>query len=197
MGSIDRKERLKKQIRFNIIEAAKNIAMADGWASVSIRKIAGQIDYSAPIVYEHFRSKDDLLEEIRKDGFGTLSSIFLQVKSHFSNPEKQLMEVSKEIWKFACKNLEVFQLMFNIEGAYCTSKKVFAEAMNIQGNPIWEMLANLKPRPAVSVTKTYYEWWCVAFGFITITMTTQPKHAFGQAESLYIDAIRRFINSIR
>ena len=197
MGSIDRKERLKKQIRVNIMEAAKNIAVEDGWSAVSVRKIAGKIEYSAPIIYEHFKNKDDLLEEIRKEGFGVLLSIFLNVKSHFGNPEKQLMEVAKEIWNFACKNLEVFQLMFNIEGAYCSSKKVFADVMNIQNNPIWEMLANLKPKSAVSVTKTYYEWWCVTFGFITITMTTQPKYAFIQAESLYIDAIRRFINSIR
>ena len=68
--------------------------------------------------------------------------------------------------------------------------------MNIKDNPVWEMIGALRPKSGEAVTKTYYEWWCLTYGFISITMTTQPPHAFSQAEPVYMEGVRRFIRSI-
>jgi AcrR family transcriptional regulator len=196
MGIVERRERVKIQVRSDIVKTAKVIAREDGWTAVSIRKIAEVIEYSPPILYEYFESKDKLLEEIRIEGFNFLQSEFIKIKGHFSNPQKQLVEVAQRIWNFAVENPEVFQVMFNLEGAYCDSKKVYSEAMSIKGNPVWEMIASLRPKSGEHVTKTYYEWWCLTYGFISITMTTQPRYAFPQAEPVYMEGIRRFIRSI-
>jgi AcrR family transcriptional regulator len=196
MGIVERRERLKIQVRSDIIKTAKEIAREDGWTAVSIRKIAEVIEYSPPILYEYFDSKDKLLEAIRMEGFDILQSEFTKIKSHFSNPQKQLAEVAQRIWNFAIENPEVFQVMFNLEGAYCDSKSVYGQAMSIKGNPVWEMIAGLRPRSGEMVTKTYYEWWCLTYGFISITMTTQPRYAFPQAEPVYMEGVRRFIRSI-
>lgn len=48
MGIVERRERLKKQVRSDIIKTAKEIAREDGWQAVSIRKIADVIEYSPP-----------------------------------------------------------------------------------------------------------------------------------------------------
>lgn len=196
MGITDRRERLKIQVRSDIIKTAKDIAREDGWTAVSIRKIAEVIEYSPPILYEYFESKDKLLEAIRMEGFDYLQAEFVKIKSHFGNPEKQLVEVSQCIWNFAVDNPEIFQVMFNLEGAYCDSKRVYTEAMTIKGNPVWEMIASLRPKAAELVTKAYYEWWCLTHGFISITMTTQPKYALSQAEPVYVDTVRRFIKTL-
>ena len=68
--------------------------------------------------------------------------------------------------------------------------------MSTDDNPVWTMLFQLRPRAADVVTKLYYEWWCFTFGFICQTITTQPSHALGQAEELYLDGVRRFLKSI-
>jgi AcrR family transcriptional regulator len=154
------------------------------------------LNTAPPILYEYFESKDKLLEAIRIEGFDYLQSEFVKIKGHFSNPQKQLVEVAQSIWHFAVENPEVFQVMFNLEGAYCDSKRVYSEAMSIKGNPVWEMIAGLRPKSGEAVTKTYYEWWCLTYGFISITMTTQPRYAFPQAEPVYMEGVRRFIRSI-
>ena len=196
MGIVERRERLRIQVRSDIVKTAKEIAREDGWTAVSIRKIAEVIEYSPPILYEYFESKDKLLEAIRMEGFDILQAEFLKIKTHFSNPQKQLAEVAQRIWVFAIENPEVFQVMFNLEGAYCDSKNVYGKAMSIKGNPVWEMIASLRPRSGEMVTKTYYEWWCLTYGFVSITMTTQPRYAFSQAEPIYMEGIRRFLKSI-
>lgn len=196
MGIVERRERLKIQVRSDIVKTAKEIAREEGWSAVSIRKIAEVIEYSPPILYEYFESKDKLLEAIRAEGFEHLQKEFIKIKGHFSNAEKQLVEVAHAIWVFAVEKPEVFQVMFNIEGAFCDAKRVYSQAMNIKGNPVWEMIANVRPKASELVTKTYYEWWCLTYGFIAITMTTQPKYALIQAESIYMDSVRRFIKSL-
>lgn len=196
MGIVERRERLKKQVRSDIITTARDIAREEGWQSVSIRKIADIIEYSPPILYEYFESKDKLLECIRISGFETLKVEFERIKKLYRNPEKQLAEVAQSIWTFSVEQREVFQVMFNLEGAFCQSKQVFGQEMNISGNSVWEMIATLRPKAAEMVSKTYYEWWCLTYGFICITMTTQPKYAFEIAEPIYMEGVRRFIKSI-
>ncbi|WP_229253879.1 hypothetical protein [Dyadobacter sp. NIV53] len=46
MGITDRRERLKIQVRSDIVKTAKEIAREGGWTAVSIRKIAEMIEYS-------------------------------------------------------------------------------------------------------------------------------------------------------
>ena len=65
MGIVERRERLRIQVRSDIVKTAKDIAREDGWTAVSIRKIADVIEYSPPILYEYFESKDKLLEDKR------------------------------------------------------------------------------------------------------------------------------------
>ncbi|GAB2773613.1 hypothetical protein GCM10027275_15770 [Rhabdobacter roseus] len=197
MGIVERRERLKKQVRSDIIKTAREIAREDGWQAVSIRKIADVIEYSPPILYEYFESKDKLLETIRAEGFTFLREEFERIKNLYRNAEKQLAEVAQSIWNFAMSQPEVFQVMFNLEGAYCQSKQVYVQEMNILGNPVWEMIAFLRPKAGEMVTKTYYEWWCLTFGFISITITTQPHYALRHAEPVYMEGVRRFIRSIK
>lgn len=196
MGIVERRERIKKRVKADILSKSKEIARKEGWASVSIRKIADLIEYSPPIVYEYFENKDKLLETIRQEGFAHLKNEFIKVAKIYHDPEKQLVEVAKCIWQFSVEHFEVFQVMFNLEGAYCQSRQVFIEEMNIKGNPVWEMLATLRPKSGEAVSKTYYEWWCFTYGFICLTITTQPRYAVPQAEPLYMEGVRRFIRSI-
>lgn len=195
MGIVERRERLKKQVRQDIIQTAREIAREDGWPAVSIRKIADVIEYSPPILYEYFDSKDKLMEVIRSGGFAALRDEYERIKNLYRNPEKQLIEVAQSIWNFSVEQPEVFQLMFNLEGAFCQSKQIYGQEMDMGGNVVWEMIAALRPKSAEMISKTYYEWWCLTFGFISMTLITQPRHHIAKAEPIYLEGVRRFIRS--
>ncbi len=196
MGTSVRKERHRKQVRDSILQTACAIARDEGWQAVTVRKIADLIEYTPPVLYEYFESKEKLLDTIRSEGFEQLKDRFRNIQELYRNPEKQLNEVAAAIWNFARERPEVFQVMFGIGGAFSPSKAVYRQELDYQENPVWEMIAGFKPRFAESVNKTYREWWVVTYGFIIIKMTVAPEGSNGFDENLYLENVRRYLRSI-
>lgn len=54
MGIAERKIRQKEEVRSSILRAAWKLVVQDGWQALSIRKIADAIEYSVPVIYDHF-----------------------------------------------------------------------------------------------------------------------------------------------
>ncbi|MDR1416635.1 MAG: TetR/AcrR family transcriptional regulator, partial [Prevotellaceae bacterium] len=68
MGHIERRQKEREATRKSIMDTALNIAIAEGWNAVTIRRIADTIEYTPPIVYEHFKNKEDLFDELKLMG---------------------------------------------------------------------------------------------------------------------------------
>src|SRR6478672_1548091 len=49
-----RRERELAQRRQLIIESARELAEAEGWSAVTTRRLADKIEYSQPVLYQHF-----------------------------------------------------------------------------------------------------------------------------------------------
>jgi AcrR family transcriptional regulator len=61
MGSQQRRERERQAIRQSILSAARQIAIEEGWQTVTTRKVADRIEYSQPTIYEYFDNKEAIL----------------------------------------------------------------------------------------------------------------------------------------
>jgi len=70
MGIKERQERDREAVRRAILDAARDLFVAEGYDNVSIRKIAERIEYSPAAIYGYFPSKDDIFLRSRKKGFG-------------------------------------------------------------------------------------------------------------------------------
>ena len=197
MGIIERRERLRRQVRTDILKTARDIAREEGWQAVSIRKIAEVIEYSPPMLYEYFDNKDKLLETIRDEGFSHLHEEFAKTKTLYRSPEKQLIEFAQSQWRLATEQPEVFQVMFNLDGAFCSSKQAYQLEFNMLNNhPVWEALATIRPRSADTVSKTFYEWWCLTYGFLTMTLVAQTRANVAQMEPIFMESVRRFVRGL-
>jgi AcrR family transcriptional regulator len=197
MGIVERRERLRKQVRNDILKTARDIAREEGWQSVSIRKIAEVIEYSPPILYEYFDNKDKLLETIRNEGFAFLHEELLKLKTLYRNPEKLITEFAQIQWRFMITQMEVFQVMFNMEGGICQSKQAYQiEFAMLNNHPVWEALALIRPRSADAVSKTFYEWWCLTYGFLVITGVTQTRQTLPNFEPIFMESVRRFVRGL-
>lgn len=126
MGLHERRQREKESIRANILQAAFTLAKTDGWGSLSIRKIADAIEYSAPVVYDHFENKEAILYEISINGFHCLQIELLKAQKKHETPEDQLTAIVDAYWNFAFKNKEYYQLMFGL-GMQCSGKGLMKE----------------------------------------------------------------------
>lgn len=64
MSIVERKERHKESLRQEILDAAREILLAKGYAYLSMRRIAERIEYSPTTIYLYFKNKDDILYQL-------------------------------------------------------------------------------------------------------------------------------------
>ena len=61
MGTRERREREKEELRAQILDAARELFAEEGYDAVTMRKIAEQIEYSPTAIYFHFKDKHAVL----------------------------------------------------------------------------------------------------------------------------------------
>lgn len=200
MASKDRIQRLKEETRVNILEASLDIVKEEGWQSLSMRKIADKIEYTAPIIYEYFANKDAILNELSRQGFVKLAREMEQASSNYSSPEEQLESMWLAYWNFAFANKELYQVMYGVEMNCC----VFENACpDVQGpsNLLWDKITELIPeekRNEEYICAKYYTLWSVVHGLISINMTRHTRQTTGDINKQVLkDAISGIINSIK
>lgn len=72
MGVQERRAREKKELRQEILDAAREMFVRDGFENVSMRKIAEKIEYSPTTIYLYFQDKADLLDCLCEETFTRL-----------------------------------------------------------------------------------------------------------------------------
>src|SRR5258707_3304736 len=72
MGIKERQERDRESVHRAILDAARDLFVAEGFQNVSIRKIAERIEYSPAAIYGYFPSKDDIFFALAEEGFRLL-----------------------------------------------------------------------------------------------------------------------------
>ena len=197
MQTIERKVRSHEQTRLGIVNTAKAIASREGWQAVSIRKIADAIEYSAPIVYEYFDSKDVLLDEIRSEGFYHLQQEYERIVKLYRDPEKRLFEISLIQWEFARQQPEIYQVMYNLDGAYCTLPVYQSDAMQAVSHIVSQTIYSFIPKAKDAIKRLYFQWWSVSHGMIMLSMLLKDEQPLDQSEQIYRETMRRFVRDLR
>ncbi len=197
MEVLERKQRTREQTRTGIITTAKDIARREGWQAVSIRKIADAIDYSPPIVYEYFDSKDVLLDEIRKEGFRFLHKEYERIDKLYRDPEKRLYEISMAQWDFAMKQPEIYQVMYNLNGAFCTIPVHENAEMQAVSTLIQSIIFSFIPKAKESIRRLFFEWWSISHGMISLAMILKDQQSLDQSQQIYLESMRRFARGLK
>ncbi|MFF9427991.1 TetR/AcrR family transcriptional regulator [Streptomyces sp. NPDC014746] len=68
-----KRDEVRRRTYAEILEAADRLAEREGWGAVTIRRIATEIGYSAPVIYQHFPSKEAVLHTLLVRGNGELT----------------------------------------------------------------------------------------------------------------------------
>lgn len=116
MGSKERRERIKQATREGILSGARQIAQAEGWSGLTIRKVAELIEYSPSMVYEYFASKEAILEALLEIGFQQLTNAMQQASAAHVDPYQRLQAIALAYWHFAQTNPDLYQVMHGMDG---------------------------------------------------------------------------------
>ena len=114
VGIKQRRERERQALRQAILEATREIAAREGWQAVTIRKVAERIEYSPPMIYQSFASKDDLLFALLREGFADVTARLRAARAAATTPEECLMRVAEAYWAFAWERPELYQVMHGL-----------------------------------------------------------------------------------
>lgn len=192
MASKERIQRLKEETRVSILDAAFKIVKNEGWQSLSMRKIADEIEYTAPIIYEYYANKEAILQELTRKGYRVLVEDLAEARDAQSTPEKQLEAMWLAYWDFAFAHKEYYQLMFGVEMNCCVMKTECPE-MQSPAKMICDVIQNILQVPLDddAVCTKYYTFWSVVHGLISINIVRQ-----GVSDEINQQILKDAINGI-
>src|SRR6516162_3510973 len=88
--------------RPEILAAARSIGIRMGWKAVTIRAVAQQLGYTSPLLYEHFRDKQELLTELAIESQVALAKELLRDLP--ADPYRALLSMVERYWCFMVDN---------------------------------------------------------------------------------------------
>jgi len=175
MASKERIQRLKDENRINILEASLQIVKEEGWQSLSMRKIADIIEYTAPMIYEYFANKEAILSELAGKGFLMLAKRVREAREKEETLEKQIEAMWLTYWEFAFEEKELYQLMFGIGIQCCEMEKSFTcfdSHGTLISDVIREIMKDKKPTEDM-VCRKYFTYWSIIHGLISINLVNK------------------------
>ncbi|MGV1836614.1 TetR/AcrR family transcriptional regulator [Rhizobium rhizogenes] len=112
MGISERKAREREERERRIVVAARTIAEREGWASVTIRRLADEIEFSQPVLYSHFQNRDEIVGAVALEGFGELAAILRAAIRPSSTPRELVEGVATAYLDFAFARPAMYEAMF-------------------------------------------------------------------------------------
>ncbi len=112
MGVKERREREKKFLRQEILDAASELFVRDGFEQVSMRRIAEKIEYSPTTIYLYFQDKAELLESVCKETFSRLMQRLTRILEQPGDPLDRLKRGLRAYAEFGLENPHHYRATF-------------------------------------------------------------------------------------
>lgn len=98
--------------RRRILDIAARLAEEEGWIAVTTRRLAEAIDYSQPVIYQHFTDRDDLIRTLVVEGFEELTVTIHRVLD--TATDARLAELCRAYVEFGTARPQRYEAMFSL-----------------------------------------------------------------------------------
>ena len=197
MGIKERRQRERQQLRGGILSAAREIASEEGWRAVTIRKIAGIIEYSPPVIYEYFDSKDEILLELVRMGYAEQLEAVEAAGRAASGPEEALLGMGRAWLDFAFRSPDLYQVMYGLGGVSFPVTELRKEGEKIAepiGDAIQEILQE-NGREVEDVWGKVTMLWGTVHGLVCLAMAGRIVGGNEEARRLADRAVRDYLSA--
>src|ERR1700677_4657159 len=93
--------------RDQVIRAARDLAESDGWAAVTMRRLAAELGVTQPVLYSALASRQALIDAVALDGFDDLAAALEAV-------DASPMARMRAYLEFAAAHPRVYEAMFSL-----------------------------------------------------------------------------------
>jgi AcrR family transcriptional regulator len=138
--------------RDQVIRAARDLAEADGWAAVTMRRLAGELGVSQPVLYSAFAGRQALIDAVALSGFSDLAAA---LEAADASPGARM----RAYLDFAAAHPRVYEAMFSLptglafaagddipaplSRAFSAVRDVFPDAGETRAEVVWSTLHGL------------------------------------------------------
>jgi AcrR family transcriptional regulator len=182
MGTSERREREKQELRTSILDAARELFASEGYDAVTMRKIAERIEYSPTAIYAHFKDKNALIRELCEEDFASFAQAFVEFLS-IEDPIERMRCAGVAYVDFAIQNPQHYRLMFmtvrpaiegeDASGAKDPGRSAYAFLRTTVADAIAKGLLRRELENADLVAQTV---WAALHGIVALHITAcRPK----------------------
>ena len=200
MGVKERRAREKELLRRQILSAARELFVNEGYENVSMRKIADRIEYSPTTIYLYFKDKADLLDSVCQETLLSLLNTLEELKKDKSDPVETLKKSGRTYVEFGLKYPQDYKLTFVI-------RPQFQKGLGLQEGSIGEKVFDYlravvseciqqKMFRQVDVETTGQVMWSTVHG-ITLLLIDFPDFPWTERDTLINTVIDTTIKGLK
>ncbi|GGC93924.1 TetR family transcriptional regulator [Tersicoccus solisilvae] len=134
-----------------VVRAARDLAESEGWTAVTMRRLAGELGVTQPVLYSAFTGRQALLDAVTLAGFADLAAALEAV-------EVDLLVRMRAYLDFAAAHPRVYDAMFTMSTglvfaaddtseplvrAFAGIRDVFGEPDDVRAEVAWSALHGL------------------------------------------------------
>jgi AcrR family transcriptional regulator len=138
VGISERKARARKDLRQQILETAEELFVREGYEKVTMRKIAGRIDYSPTTIYHHFTDKGELFACLLEGYHARLLAVMQEINGREQDPLAALKRGMRAYTEFGLANPSYYRL------AFLNPPEFKAESYLVEGSKGTELFLTLR-----------------------------------------------------
>jgi AcrR family transcriptional regulator len=112
-----RRERLRQELRDDILAAARDLFVTEGYANVSMRKVADRVGCAPGTIYLYFEDKDAILSAICVETFAKLNKRMEAIRNDHGDPLERLRRGGRTYIQFALDHPYHYLVTFGLTGA--------------------------------------------------------------------------------
>ena len=110
MSTIDSRTRRKQVLRQKILDVSREILLSQGFAGLTMRRVAEAIDYSPAAIYLHFQSREQIAQELCFAGLRRLYERLQSVTA--KDPATRLSGYARAYLEYSQSDPETYRLIF-------------------------------------------------------------------------------------
>jgi AcrR family transcriptional regulator len=178
MGAAERRSRQREALRGQILAAARQVVLNDGYRALTMRRIAEAVEYSPAAIYQYFENREAIATALMAEGFEQLAAVFEPLAA-IADPRARLEAVAQAYVRFGLEHSETYRLMFmedphitaSMLGAAPKPEDAGARAYGALIGPLAELRERGRLRPQLEVPAVADALWASLHGLVALKLT--------------------------
>lgn len=195
----ERRVRQKTLLRQEILDAARDILVREGYDGLSMRKVAERIAYSPTAIYLHFKDRDDLVFCVCEQLMAGLVKELQQVADRHADPLVALRKGLRRYVEFGLKHPQHYQATFGIphehDARYQAPGTMGMQAFGFLPRMVTECVKR-KKLAKVDPHKASCALWAGIHG-LTSLLIVMPNFQWGDRDEVIDQLIAMLVDGLR